>query len=618
MAANSAAAPAMPRRSHHAPLRQVKTLADAFDHPEFMARIKQAAPKHMSPDRMLATFVLAVRKQPKLLQVDLMSFLGACIGLASVGLEPNTPLGHAYLVAFDEKKYNRDTRSRETVRTNVQVIFGYQGLLDLTYRSGLTRSVHADVVWPGDEFEFHYGSGSQLKHKPLGQPREAEALPVWAYMHAAMKGADAESFEVMPFSEVLAARDRTQAYQAALAARQKAEKEGWGKLPAAWTEAPWVKFLIPMSRKTVFARGAKWLPKSIELAAALQWDELQARRNPDYGAVIEGSASVLDGGLAALEDDGEAGSTLDGLDGLGVGEPEPEPEPELAARPPRAARPGPPARLAPPVAAAAAASTGFQAWLRDAEGWQVGDAHDDPLGFVVALEALLAEHPAQAATILRCNNATIAAIAAEDLGPATARLRDLEVRLAEGPPAAPPGGPASLAVDLPVGRNGVVVAARAAQLLGDAARGLAAADLDAWWQANVAQVALLPDVARLQVIKEVRRRSADLDVPPPAGLEAAMRPQSEADAGDADALAADEAWAARVVADIADAGSVPQLAAYMASRAITERLAAFRRARPELFRTIQAASQAQAAALAPDDDAPGDGPGNGPGAAADR
>lgn len=225
-----------PKRAHHGELSKVTTLQDAFDHPTFINRIKQATPKHLSPDRMLAVFVQSVQKTPKLREVNMMSLLGAFLSVATVGLEPNTALQHAHLIPFAKRMKDPNGKWVDG-RVDVQVIFGYQGLLELAFRSGLLRSVHADVAWKGDEFEFWYGSHGMLKHRPMGGARDEAELPVWAYMHANMKH-EGEAFEVMPISDVLAIRDGSQGYQSALRARNQVGPGG--KLPASWTEAPWV------------------------------------------------------------------------------------------------------------------------------------------------------------------------------------------------------------------------------------------------------------------------------------------------------------------------------------------------------------------------------------------
>lgn len=306
----------MPKRAHFAPLTSATKLQDALEHPTFVSRMRDATPRHLSPDRMLATAIQSIQKTPLLGKCPVISLLGAFVSLANVGLEPNTALQHAFLIPFAKKKKATD-QNGSVVKQNgrevwidgdpqVQVIFGYQGLLELTYRSGLLRSVHADVVWEGDDFDFWFGSNGQLKHRPKRTRHEAGEAPTYAYMHANMKDGG-ESYEVMPWNEVLAIRDGSQAYKSAQGALKWAKDKN--KPPLSWTEAPWVKHEIAMGRKTVFRSGQKWLPKSIELAGAIALDELQDRKNADFAGVIEGKANILEGGLEALSD--EASDTLD-------------------------------------------------------------------------------------------------------------------------------------------------------------------------------------------------------------------------------------------------------------------------------------------------------------------
>ena len=157
---------AAPRIQQYVPLGKVKSLQELFDNAEFKKRIEQAVPKHMRAERMLRTFVTAVQKTPKLMQVAPLSMLGAYITLAALGLEPNTPLQHAFLIPFDVKKWNPATRKRETQRTDVNLIIGYPGYLELISRSGKVADVHCDVVWPGDQFSYEYGTDRHLRHKP--------------------------------------------------------------------------------------------------------------------------------------------------------------------------------------------------------------------------------------------------------------------------------------------------------------------------------------------------------------------------------------------------------------------------------------------------------------------
>jgi recombination protein RecT len=279
----SGQAPALARLSR-IPLKQCTNLEQAFGSFELRERIEQAIPKHMSPDRMLRTFVMAVQKAPLLAKADLRTFIGACLTLTAVGLEPNGPLGHAYLIPFKRRKWNPQTRARDIEEVEVQVIMGYQGLLDLAYRSPLVTSIQAHVVFDGDDFDYSYGTDPHLTHRPKGGEGKGKP-PVAAYMAARLK--DGFSFEVMDWADVLRIRNGSQAYQQALRAKEEAASQG-RREPPAYSEAPWVRHWVAMARKTAFRSGSKWLPRSIELASVVTIDERQEqRRGIEWGRVLD-------------------------------------------------------------------------------------------------------------------------------------------------------------------------------------------------------------------------------------------------------------------------------------------------------------------------------------------
>jgi recombination protein RecT len=291
-----------PTRAQFKPLNKVDNLAELFRHPDFKERIASAAPKHFNAERLLRTMVLATQKVPKLLEVSPMQMLGACITLAALGLEPNTPLQHAHLIPFEVNQWNPATRKREYVRTDVQVIIGYQGYIDLIYRSGLVKSVHCDVYYQDEldsgAFRYHYGTHQHLHHEPSGKVRPAEEEPAGAYMYAELKGGG-EVFEVMPAVKIHLARSRSQGYRAAMWAHDDAVNNNKDpKKDKRYSEAPWIKDPEAMWRKTPLRSGQKWLPKSIEMAAAVAADE----RAIDFSQITSGDM-VLEGSFAVEEDE---------------------------------------------------------------------------------------------------------------------------------------------------------------------------------------------------------------------------------------------------------------------------------------------------------------------------
>lgn len=303
---SSATAVPAPRREQYTPLNKVQNLQELFENIDFRKRIEQAIPKHMSGERLLRTMVLAVQKTPKLLKVSPFSMMGAFITVASLGLEPNTPLQHAHLIPFDVKKWNPATRQREVVRTDVNLIIGYQGYADLMYRSDRIRDFECNVVWQGDEFDYEYGTRKHLHHKRGKQAPDKGEMPDYAYIFTRFANGG-EHFEVMNRADVETIRGRSQAYRNAMYAHDDAIKQGKDPLrDAAYSECPWIKDPIPMWRKTALRAGQKWLPKSVEMGVAIGLDEASDRGAVDFGKVLSAS-SVMDGAWESEPGPGEGG-----------------------------------------------------------------------------------------------------------------------------------------------------------------------------------------------------------------------------------------------------------------------------------------------------------------------
>lgn len=445
-----------PTRAEFRTLKDCKSLGDAFQCAEFMERIKASAPSHIKPARMLRTFVQATSKAPLLLQCTMRSVLGAMLTCSEVGLEPNTPLQHAFLIPFGKYKWNKAKRERELVGYEVQLIFGYPGLLDLSYRSGQVTSVHAGVAYKDEydngRFSFEYGTNAHLTHRPE-RARPDEEVPSYAYAHASLTAGQA--FEVMPWPDVLKIRNGSQGFRSALAAKEAAEKNNW-RLPATWTEAPWVKHERRMGGKTVFRALSTWLPRSVELAGVLALDETQDRGTVDFGQVIDGEVSIVEGGFQEgeplVEDEPENNATATfGLRAVGgqdvdVREEQQTAEPEKA-KPtpkPRAAKPAPVSEPEPepqtkpepepqgPVVTLG--EPGFSAWLVNGDGEPIEDEDGtaerftDPVAYARALaNTLESAFPADRALIHAAN--------ADDAAEAGRISKEALLILAPKPPA---------------------------------------------------------------------------------------------------------------------------------------------------------------------------------------
>ncbi|WP_253944524.1 recombinase RecT [Pseudogemmobacter hezensis] len=97
---------------------------------------------------------------------------------ASPGLEPNTILGHAYMIPFDNRKKGV---------TEFQVVVGYKGLIDFARRSGHITSISANIHSSDDDlWEYEEGTEARLRHR--SGVMQGEKLHAWRRVPRAYGG----------------------------------------------------------------------------------------------------------------------------------------------------------------------------------------------------------------------------------------------------------------------------------------------------------------------------------------------------------------------------------------------------------------------------------------------
>ncbi len=220
--------------------------------------IARALPRHLTPERMARVCLTALRTTPAIAECSPASFMAAVMASAQLGLEPNTPLGHCYLIPYGG---------------SVQLIIGFQGMIDLAMRSGRVSSIKACVVRKGDTFDFEQGLVDKLVHRPLADD-SAEITHVYAV--AKIKDGD-------PIFTVLS---RPQ-----IEARRKRGASGKGK------KTPWDTDYEAMAMKSAVRALFKWLPKSAEMATATHIEDSLERGQPISYALPEISDALGTAGL---------------------------------------------------------------------------------------------------------------------------------------------------------------------------------------------------------------------------------------------------------------------------------------------------------------------------------
>jgi recombination protein RecT len=243
--------------------------------------IAKMLPKHLNAERLLKVAQIAATTTPALLECDVPSLVGAIGQCAQMGLEPNTVLGHAYLVPFNVKR--KGPQGERWVKS-VQVVIGYKGLIDLARRSGQIVSIAAHEVCANDKFELVYGIDEKLNHTPaLGE--RGEILGFYAVAKLKDGGHCCEFMSVHQVQEIMRATQSKGAY------------------------GPWKDHFAEMGRKTVIRRLSKYLPLSIEFQTAAALDGMADAGKDQKLDTLDGDFSFLPEDAPLIENEAVDQST---------------------------------------------------------------------------------------------------------------------------------------------------------------------------------------------------------------------------------------------------------------------------------------------------------------------
>ena len=201
--------------------------------------IAKALPSVMTPERFTRIVTSAISTTPQLAQTTPQSFLGAMMTAAQLGLEPNTPLGQAYLLPY-----------KNHGKLECQFQLGYKGLIDLAYRSGQVTIIQAHEVRENDEFSYSFGLEPTLHHVPARGDR-GNVICYYAMFRTKDGGF---GFEVMSREDV--------------EAHAKRYSKSYGG-----SFSPWSTNFDEMAKKTVLKKCLKYAPLKSDFVRAVASDE---------------------------------------------------------------------------------------------------------------------------------------------------------------------------------------------------------------------------------------------------------------------------------------------------------------------------------------------------------
>lgn len=200
-------------------------------------QIEKALPSVITPERFTRIALTAYSRNEKLQECTAESFLGSMMQAAQLGVEPNTPLGQAYLIPY---------RNRGVMEVQFQL--GYRGMIDLAYRSGEVQNIQAHEVCENDTFEYELGLEPKLRHVPALKDR-GDVILYYAVFKLTNGGV---GFEVMSKEDVEAF------------AKKKSKTYGTG---------PWQSDFDAMAKKTLIKRLLKFAPLKSDFVRAVTTDE---------------------------------------------------------------------------------------------------------------------------------------------------------------------------------------------------------------------------------------------------------------------------------------------------------------------------------------------------------
>jgi len=196
--------------------------------------LERVSTRWLSADQLKTQALIAVARNPALLQCSQASFLEAMVRAAELGLRFAGAGGEAYLVPYKNK---------------CTLIVGYRGLCALARRTGKVTRIEARAVHERDHFKISFGSGQQLIHRPYLAPDRGEIVSVYD---------GSIQLEVMAKVEVDAIRKRS----------------------PAGDSGPWQTDYEEMARKTVLRRLCKFLPFPTAFEDALVDEETTKSEQP--------------------------------------------------------------------------------------------------------------------------------------------------------------------------------------------------------------------------------------------------------------------------------------------------------------------------------------------------
>lgn len=124
-------------------------------------------------DRILVAAMNTIQKIPTIVECSPTSFCSALMQCAEFNLMPGFS-GEAYILPF---KNNKNGGKKDAT-----FVLGYNGTVQLLYRSAMVKDIEAEIVCEKDYFHFTRGSGRKLEFEPAEGTLDERGAWLGAYV----------------------------------------------------------------------------------------------------------------------------------------------------------------------------------------------------------------------------------------------------------------------------------------------------------------------------------------------------------------------------------------------------------------------------------------------------
>jgi recombination protein RecT len=238
---------------------QLTTKAAGFNQflQKHKGQLEAALPKHLNADRMIRLALTAFSQNKALGECSQNSVFASIIVASQLGLEPNVN-GQGYLIPY---------------KGTCTFVAGWKGLVDLVSRSG-RANVWTGAVFEGDEFDYMLGDDPYCRHKPTGDFEASKLTHVYAI--GRIKDSAVPVIEVWTVKKV------------------EAHLKKWNKVGNShYALADSRKNFEMYARKVALLQVLKYMPQSIELAAAM---DVESAQSEGRNVTVDANFVVVDQG----------------------------------------------------------------------------------------------------------------------------------------------------------------------------------------------------------------------------------------------------------------------------------------------------------------------------------